>query len=427
MSPAANRRYITADIPGLGGTIKQRPEDFLVDEQPLYAPAGSGEHIYLLIQKRGMSTLDMIEVIARHFRVQRRDVGVAGLKDKQAITRQVVSVHTPGKTAADFPFLEHDRIAVLWSDQHTNKLRRGHLRGNRFSIKVRGVSPAGVVTARRVLTRLAAHGLPNRVGTQRFGMLGNNHRIGAALVAGDFRPACDLLLGPCETVPHVNPSGRAEYAAGRFEAALRTYPRNARAEVRVLSRLIEGADHRAAMLSVDAQTLGFFLSAFQAAVFNLVLETRLAGIGITTLIDGDVVMKRENRACFAVTAEVLNDPATRVRLDGFEISATGPLWGVGMMRAHGVTDEAELAALAALGADPQRLIAWNTIRPGLLEGQRRPLRVPVIDPEVEGGVDEHGAYVRCAFELPRGSFATEVIEEITKTGAAGPALPDDED
>lgn len=408
------RRYMTAEIPGLGGVIKQRPEDFLVDEMPLYQPCGSGEHIYMLIQKRELSTHDMVDIVSRHFGVMRKAVGFAGLKDKNAITRQVVSVHTPGKTAEDFPFLAHDRVGVLWSDQHTNKLRRGHLRGNRFSIKIRSVSPAGVVTAQRVLRRLAQVGLPNRIGEQRFGMLGNNHLIGQALIRGEFRSACDLLLGPCERFPHLNPGGRELYLAGEFAQARATYPRHFRAEGRVLTRLMEGADHRRAILSLDSQTLGFFLSAFQSAVFNAVLDARLDGTGIGSLIEGDLAMKQENRACFAVDAAALADPATSQRVATFEISPTGPLWGVGMTRAQAAAAEAEESALANFGVTPETLHEWERVRPGLIEGQRRPLRVQVIDPEVEGGVDEQGAYVRCAFELPRGSFATVAMAEVMK-------------
>ena len=90
-------RYQTHDVAGIGGVIKQRPEDFLVEELPLYQPSGAGEHIYLFVQKRGMSTLELVNLLATHFGVTKREIGYAGLKDKQAITRQVFSIHAPGK------------------------------------------------------------------------------------------------------------------------------------------------------------------------------------------------------------------------------------------------------------------------------------------------------------------------------------------
>src|SRR4051812_16214570 len=117
----APSRYITADLPPLGGWIKERPEDFLVDELPAYEPSGAGEHIYLLIEKRGLSTLRAARILAQHFGVHERAVGYAGLKDKQALTRQVFSVHVAGKKLEEFPSLQHERMGVLWADYHGNK------------------------------------------------------------------------------------------------------------------------------------------------------------------------------------------------------------------------------------------------------------------------------------------------------------------
>ena len=57
--------YLTAEIPGIGGTLKACPEDFLVEELPLYAPCGEGEHIYLFVEKRGMNAMEMHGLIAR--------------------------------------------------------------------------------------------------------------------------------------------------------------------------------------------------------------------------------------------------------------------------------------------------------------------------------------------------------------------------
>ena len=97
-----------------------------------------------------------------------------------------------------------------------------------------------------------------------------------------------------------------------------------------------------------------------------------------------------------------------------------------MLRTSGTQGELELAALAAMNVTEEQLGQFDLRSRGTLEGKRRPLRVPLIDPEVEGGVDEHGSYVRCAFELPRGSFATVVMREIIKPAAAGLPGSDEE-
>ena len=408
------RRYMTADIPPIGGVIKQRPEDFLVDEVPQYEPVGTGEHIYMLVQKRGLSTMEMLEVLAGHFGVRRSALGYAGLKDKQALTRQVVSVHVPGKTIEEFPMLTHEKIDVLWTDYHTNKLRHGHLRGNRFSVRIRNVKPTDVVIAHRVLERLRYEGVPNRVGEQRFGMLENNHLVGRALVVGDFEGAVQLLLGPSATHPHLNHQGRELFVQRRFTEALACYPNSARTELRVLFQLSKGASFKTALLNLDEPILRYYFSAFQSAVFNAALDARIEDGLIGSLRAGDLAIKHENNAVFTVDEPVLADPATAARLSRFEISPSGPLWGATMMRAGGRTDEVELAALGALGVSVDQLNIFDERSRHTLDGKRRALRVPVMDPEVEGGVDEHGAYVRCAFELPRGSFATVVLREVMK-------------
>lgn len=410
----APRAYLTAGMPALGGTIKQRPEDFLVDEVPAYQPCGEGEHVYMLVQKRGLSSLEMIGVVARHFGVHRNAVGYAGLKDKHAVTRQVVSVHTPGKRPEDFAALEHEQIRVLWVDRHTNKLRPGHLKGNRFSVKIRNVAPTAVLTARKVLSSLRQTGVPNRFGEQRFGLLENNHLVGRAIVKGDWEAAAAELLGPSARCPGVNPQARALFAAGQFREAAMHYPPGAKSELIVLKGLADGKDARRAFLRLDETVLRYYLSAFQSAVFNAVLDGRVLEGELGGLHVGDLAFKHANGAVFDVTEGVMADSDTDRRLSVFEISPSGPMWGARVARAGGRTDEAERAALANVGLTPEDLAAFGARAPGKLEGKRRPLRVPLIDPEVEGGLDEHGPYVRCAFELPRGSFATVVLREIMK-------------
>lgn len=408
------RQFMTAESPGIGGVIKQRPEDFLVDEIPQYTPSGEGEHIYLTLTKRGLSTMEMVEILARHFGVKRSAIGYAGLKDKHAITRQMVSVHVPGKKIEHFPELRNDRIEIVGADYHANKLRPGHLRGNRFSIRIRSVKPTDVLTADRVLRRLAKVGVPNRVGEQRFGMLENNHLVGRSLVVGDFDAAVRELLGANAAHPEINTEARTLFDEGKYKEAVDLYPRSARTEQRVLYRLSQGASARQAMLSLDEPILRYYFSAFQSAVFNAVLDDRIAQNSLATLAVGDLAIKHDNLAVFAVDDAVAADPTTAERLARFEISPSGPMWGASMMRATGPTAEREERILATFGVTPAQLELFDSKSPFALDGKRRPLRVPVIDPEVEGGVDEHGPYVRCAFELPKGSFATVVLREVMK-------------
>ena len=407
--------YLTHATPGVGGTLKQRPEDFQVQEIPLYQPSGEGEHIFLYLEKRALSTLQLRDAVARHFGADRGAVGHAGLKDKHAVTQQLMSVHTPGKTPEDFPSFEHDRARVLWVDLHTNKLQRGHLAGNRFSIKVRGVDPTGVVHTRRALKMLADKGVPNRFGPQRFGYLLNNHLVGRAMILGDTRGALDHLLAPHPRSPKGQIEARDRYARADHAGAAQRMKKVFKVEHRALRALANGADEREAIGTIDPTAAGFYISSFQSAIFNAVLNERVSRGTHDDLIEGDIAFEHARRRRWRVETHTLHEPETREKLDRVAISPTGPLWGVSMDRAGGEIDALELGALATSGVSIKDLESCE-LRDAfpMIGGDRRPLRMPVRDPEVEGGVDEHGTYIRCAFELPKGSFATTVMDEIMK-------------
>lgn len=407
-------RPLTSDIPPTGGRLRERVEDFLVEEIPLYAPCGEGEHIYIFVEKRDLTTSELAWQIARHFGVRRTAVGFAGMKDKRAITRQVISIHTPGQSFEDFPMIRSDRIAVLWADMHTNKLRLGHLKGNRFSIKIRGVDMTRVIEARRVLMRLASQGVPNFAGEQRFGARANNHELGRLLLRRDWQGLLDELLGPGIGAAHVNPDARQLYVQGRITESLDAYPVACRHERVALAALERKKTPQQAVQSIDIVQRRFWVSAFQSWIFNALLSARISDGLFDRLVEGDVAAKRENGAMFAVDAGVLADPLTAERLNRFEISPTGPIWGSEMMRASGPVDAAECESLARTGVTEQALARYVATEGRSMRGGRRPFRVPLVDPEVEGGIDEHGHYVRCAFELPPGSYATVVMGEIMK-------------
>jgi tRNA pseudouridine13 synthase len=420
--------YLTADVPPVGGVIKARPEDFLVEEQPLYQPAGEGEHLYLFIEKRDLSTFGMVGIVARHFGVKERDVGYAGLKDRAAITRQLVSVHTPGKGPRDFPALEHDKVKVLWVDRHANKLRQGHLAGNRFIVRIRGVNPSDAVRAHKVVARLEKTGVPNRFGEQRFGYLGVNHLVGAALVHDDPGEVLRLVLGPLARAPEHQRGARESFSRGEYAKALEATARSALLERRLLVALERGDRPAQAIRRIDPMQRRFFISALQSAVFNGVLERRLAAGSFDRLGPGDVAFKHDNRACFVVDESALADPTLAPRLASMQISPSGPMWGPEMLRATGEVDALERECLAERGVTLERLAAYAERTGDSVNGARRPLRVPITDADVEGGRDEHGPYIRVAFDLPRGSFATVVLREIMKPELVpGAAMGSDEE
>lgn len=406
--------YLTADIPPVGGRLRARIEDFIVEELPLYQPCGEGEHIYLFIEKRNLSTMQMVYTLAKHFGVRTGDIGYAGMKDKFAVTTQVVSVHTPKRTYADFPMIENDRLTVLSAAMHTNKLRLGHLKGNRFSIRIRDVPMTGAVAARKVLSRLESKGVPNLAGEQRFGVRGNNHVLGQMMLQRRWQDVLDELLGPDERFPTLNAEAREFYAKGEFGKALDHFPNACRYERIALRVLEQGGGARRAVESVELTQRRFWFSALQSAIFNRLLQRRMEDGLFDRVVDGDVALKMENGAPFPVDEATARDPETAARVARFEISASGPLWGVNMRRASGPVDAAELAALAEFDLDLDSLVEATKQLGRAMSGGRRAYRIMLREPSVEGGVDEHGPYIKCGFELPAGSFATVVMREIMK-------------
>ena len=406
--------YRTHPVPAIGGCIKERNEDFLVEEVPGFQPAGEGEHVCVYVQKSGLSTTELIGVVAGHFKVKRRDVGFAGMKDKRAVTRQVLTVHTPGKVPEDFPSLRHDRVQVLWADLHTHKLKRGNLEGNGFSIRIRQCDPLRVQDAHRILKFLSARGMANFYGDQRFGARLNNHTLGRHLVREEFEALVDGLLGPDYAFPSFNAEARAAYAVGDLAGASGEFPGGLRTEHQALKALERGVPAVDAVAAVDRLQRNFWISAWQSAMFNRVVARRLEAGTLDELLPGDIAIVHGTGETFRVTEEMAEDEGLRERARRMEVSATGPLWGAEMMLADGEAGRMEADELRAEGVSETDLeeVLRRFGKPS--SGARRALRGRVIDPDVEGGMDEHGAFIRVKFQLEPGSFATSVLREVMK-------------
>lgn len=167
----------------LRARIRESAEDFRVEELDAFAPTGAGEHLLLTIEKRGMNTGFVARRLAEWAGVGESAVGYAGMKDRHAVTRQRFSVQLPGREAPDVASLETDDLRVLAQARHARKLPRGALAGNRFELLLRGVEgDADAIEAR--LGAMAARGVPNYFGQQRFGHGGGNVGEALAMFAG---------------------------------------------------------------------------------------------------------------------------------------------------------------------------------------------------------------------------------------------------
>jgi tRNA pseudouridine13 synthase len=409
--------YLSSDFPGIGGRIREELEDFLVEEIALYQPCGEGEHVYFLIEKRDLSTSEAIRHFSHRLGRPQKDFGYAGLKDRKGITRQMVSLGGVG--VEDVLALEFKNIRILSAQRHRNKLRLGHLRGNQFRIRIRGVSEDAAELAKPILEQIEELGLPNYFGPQRFGNRGDSHLIGRAFLLKDSRRAVRRILGyPCVT--EYNPdvvAARYLFLQFRWREALERFPGSFREEKKLLIYLLRvGEKYKGAAKLIHHGVMRLYLSAFQSYLFNTVLDERMSSAGGNPgrLFAGDVACLHDNGANFAV-----GDPGVeQERLEKFEISPTGPMFGAKMLIPTGYAGELESSVLdrqALSHKDFHHLQqVWH------MKGLRRPLRVPVTG--LSWKVDEEGMVLE--FFLPKGSFATTLLRELMKNETVPPAYQD---
>ncbi len=298
--------FLTQDLPGVGGVIKTRPEDFFVEELPLYEPSGSGTHVYAQIEKRGLGTREALDRVARALGILRRDIGSAGLKDAHAVARQWISIeHVPPERLEQLSLAE---VRVLQTTRHTNKLKPGHLRGNRFVVRLRRLALApeeALSIAEKVLSILTRRGVPNYFGPQRFGNHRNNHLLGRALARNDADTFMDEFLGrPNEQADSAAVfQARSLYEEGRYEEALRSWPGQFADHRRALRAILAGkGKKKRGLFTVDKHLQGLFISAYQSDIFNRVLAARMPQIDRVLL--GDMAYKHDNGACFRVEQPV---------------------------------------------------------------------------------------------------------------------------
>ncbi|MGD1992933.1 MAG: tRNA pseudouridine(13) synthase TruD [Anaerolineae bacterium] len=179
--------YITADLPGIGGQIKVEPGHFVVEEIPLYDPVGEGEHVYVRLTREGWTTRALEKELRALFDLRDVDIGTAGLKDKHARTTQTFSLLLPPQVTPDSVAQRIEEalpVEVEWARRHRNKLRTGHLIGNRFRIVLVTGEPKALSRTDAIVAALQDRGLPNFYGEQRFGADGDNARQGRQALFG---------------------------------------------------------------------------------------------------------------------------------------------------------------------------------------------------------------------------------------------------
>ena len=305
--------YVTVDLPGSGGSLRSAAEDFRVEEVPSYPPSGRGPHLYLRVEKRGRTTRDVLRTLARALSVPERDAGYAGLKDREAVTTQWLSF--PAARDPDPDSLSAPGLRVLTVSRHSNKLRPGHARANRFLVVVRGGDPD---RARACAAALSERGLPAFFGPQRFGAGGRNAAVGRALLRGERTPE-----------------------------ALRAQ------KDRFLRRLC--------------------LSAFQSELFNRWLSERIGDGLFAAALEGDVLKKLDSGGLFTCEDPAIDGP----RVARFEVSPAGPMFGHKLRPSAGEARAREERVLAAAGVGPADLARGGGETEGTRRAARLPIAIAV--------------------------------------------------
>jgi tRNA pseudouridine13 synthase len=169
--------------PPLRGVMRATPEDFFVDEDLGFELDGAGEHAFVRVEKRGANTEWVARQLARVAGVAPNAVSYAGMKDRHAVTRQTFSIHLPGRPDPDLGSLQSSEFHVLDCRRHSRKLKRGAHKANAFRIVLRDIN-GDRAAAERCLAQIAAGGVPNYFGEQRFGRGGDNLERARAMFAG---------------------------------------------------------------------------------------------------------------------------------------------------------------------------------------------------------------------------------------------------
>lgn len=302
--------------PGIGKANLLTPEDFVVEEVASYLPCEQGEHTYLWIEKRLLTSVQVQQYLARHCQIAAMEIGMAGLKDCFGVTRQWFSV--PARVEPALATFDHPKLKVLAQHRHGNKLRMGHLKGNRFRIVLHGVPQGSLASATATMEQLLRDGMLNGYGPQRFDRQGDGLACGYRLLKG--------------------------------QRLARTSRRMGRRQQR------------------------FVLSVLQAALFNSWLLYRHRLQTTKLALPGDILQRHASGGLF-VCKEPVHDSQ---RLLAGEITPTGPMFGANMLPASDEAGAIEQWLLRQHGLCQQD---WRAIG-HLAPGTRRALWVKVEQADV---------------------------------------------
>ncbi len=417
--------YATS-TPGLGGIIRQVPEDFVVEELTNREEQDTGKYLICTLTKKNWDTHHLIRDISRILRISQQRIGWAGTKDKQALTTQKISIYDMDKSELERIKLRDVTITPV--GRSNKQVSLGDLWGNRFRIIIRKIAQpvdeVNTLMGRTTSQIREQGGVPNFFGIQRFGIQRPiTHLVGKKLVEGDIEGAAlDYIARPC---PGESEDARQvrQYVLDTldFKGGLDKYPLRLRYERAMMSHLVEKTgDYAGAFMSLSPNLRKMFVHAHQSFLFNLIISRRLErGLPIIEALVGDIV-------CFKNAAGLPDHTRTQMvaedTLDGINnlvrrgrAFVTAPVYGYETPMGKGVPGEIEQAVIEEKNVDVERFRM-----PGLPElaskGLRREIIIPV-DPVfrvMEDTLNPGCTAVELDFDLQKGAYATTVLREYMK-------------
>ena len=380
----------------LGGVLLPIPEHFQVEEIPAYLPNGSGEHRYLKIRKTGHNTAQVARLLARLADCSARDVGYAGLKDRNAITTQWFSL--PNKSRPTSEFELDDSIEILEESLHRNKLGTGHLHGNIFKIVLSKIEAGRLEAAKNLIQLLRNQGVPNYFGEQRFGRGASNLSLALNTLRQQFDQAEQAKLLKAQA----RDSLQTEETPSETEGSPEPKTKASRPSRRERKRHHQDVDMK------------FLISVIQSEHFNRVLMKRIE-LG-QKILSGDIVRLDNAGKHFVVEAEAIAE--AQQRLESGDIHLTGPIWGHKTVQGDGEARQLEKGILLGLLGDEALLHYLDNSAPG----SRRDLWLKPESLSVTP-LDADSCLVEMA--LPKGSYATVILEELLGRRGVRETQPDE--
>ncbi len=408
--------YITPQE-GIRGEIRNKYEDFYVEEIPESQPSGSGPNAWIFIEKIGRNTLDVVLDIAREYKLSRKRMGFAGMKDKTAITRQWICVsNMEGENLQDLEDKLYN-VKVLKITQNEKKLRIGQLIGNKFKILIRNTPnpETDAVITQNILSQLCQRGVPNYYGWQRFGKKRpNTHIVGKFLVQNDVKGAVDSYIGNPypEEQNHIQ-NARKLYDEGEYLESYQSMPAGMRYEKMMLRELmgeykkkqeLDDNSYIKALRSLPKPLSRMFVHAYQSFLFNKAVSER-AKLGIDKYVEGDIIIDNEEHLIHEFEVEEVQN-----QIEDFQAHATAPLYGTKVPLAEGKIGDMERRILEEENLGLEDFTVPKMPKLGS-HGLRRAIRFKIWDTTAE--YTDEG--VLLGFSIPKGCYATAVLREVMKT------------